>query len=777
MAARLVEQRPDLPNAAGALERVPNDSPTRTEPRRRLTLVPPRALRGRGLPSLLPRPADAADSRRTYAMGTLADVATFLLRPYARIVFSRDPRVGALMFAAVATRPWVGAATLGAVLVAHCIARLFGLGAQTTKEGSTATTAVLAVLALAYFGPPENPVWLLLPAAVLAVFLEAGCETAFAGLALPTHAGPFVLTSWIVMLAARGLPLSSTPSEWNTVAAGLPAWSTASGPLDVAAAIVFSNGALAGALVATAIALHSRIALLLAGAGSLVAFAAHAGLRASAEWSWLDVTASFNAILTAMAVGGVWFVPSGSSLLLAALGAGAATIVTYALMPVAGALFLPVLSLPFVLTTHLVLLAARRRERDKSPASTVPGDRPEDSLAKHLMRVRRFGEAAWLPFRLPFRGQWVVTQGNDGQHTHRDQWRFGFDFEVAPLGGAPDAGQHSELRNYACYGLPVLAAGAGSVVSVVDGIEDNPPGEVNTHDVWGNVVVIAHGVGLYSAYAHLQPGSISVRPGETVTAGKEIGRCGSSGRSPVPHLHFQLQRSHVMGSATIPVEFGDVVRGQRDSARLELHGIPNEGDVVRPVVRDEALVRALAWSPGERFELSETDLTELVTSEVDLLGRRSLSSKLGRLWFELYDGGLVLLDFQGSPDSLLRSLLLALPRVPFDRATSLTWREQLPRRLFLPVWARSLGDLLAALGLDLGAQTVSCQVRRAPGAVVVQSSSERWSTEAELSLVGRAHRFRLHTEQAVRELVLRRTEGTYSRPTQLPVVREQESMA
>jgi murein DD-endopeptidase MepM/ murein hydrolase activator NlpD/urea transporter len=776
MAARLVEQR-SLQDAAGALGGVQNDGRTRAESPRALALVPPRVLRGRGLPSLLPRPAEAADSRRTHALDALGDAATLLLRPYARIVFSRDPRVGALIFAAVATRPRVGAATLGAVLLAHGLARLFGLGAHTTKEGTAATTAVLAVLALAYFGPPGHPVWLLVPAAVLAVLLEAGCETAFAGFALPTHAWPFVLVSWIVMLAARSLPLSSTPNDWNAAASWLPAWSTASGPLDVAAAIVFSSGALAGALVAAAIALHSRIALLLAGAGSLVAFAMHAALRASAEWSWLDVTASFNAILTAMATGGVWFVPSGSSLVLAVFGAGAATILTYALMPVAGAAFLPVLSLPFVVTTHLVLLAARRRDRDKSPASTVPGDRPEDSLARHLMRVRRFGEAAWLPFRLPFRGQWVVTQGNDGPYTHRDQWRFGFDFEVAPLGGTPDAGKPSELRHYACYGLPVLAAGAGSVVSVLDGIEDNPPGEVNTHDVWGNVVVIAHGVGLYSAYAHLQPGSIGVRPGETVTAGQEIGRCGSSGRSPVPHLHFQLQRSHVMGSATVPVEFGDVVRGERDSARLELHGIPNEGDVVRPIVRDEALVRALAWSPGARFELSETDRTELVTSEVDLLGRRSLSSDLGRLWFELYDGGLVLLDFQGSPDSLLRSLLLALPRVPFDRATSLTWQEHLPRRLFLPAWARSAGDLLTAIGLDLGAQTVTCQIRRAPGTVLVESSAERWSTEAELSLVGRAHRLRLKTEQATRELVLRRAEDTRSRARQLPVVRGQESMA
>ncbi len=34
-------------------------------------------------------------------------------------------------------------------------------------------------------------------------------------------------------------------------------------------------------------------------------------------------------------------------------------------------------------------------------------------------RVRRFGGLSWLPFRLPFRGEWRVTQGPDGAHTHQ----------------------------------------------------------------------------------------------------------------------------------------------------------------------------------------------------------------------------------------------------------------------------------------------------------------------------------------------------------------------
>jgi urea transporter/murein DD-endopeptidase MepM/ murein hydrolase activator NlpD len=678
------------------------------------------------------------------------------LRPYARIVFSRDPWVGLLVLGAIASRPWVGAATLASVVLAQLTACVFGLGRETVEEGTVGTTAALTVLALGTFGPAGHPAWMVPLAAVLAVLFEAAFEAMLGSLALPTHALPFVLTSWVVMLAARSLPAPPSDADWAEVAPWLPAWANASGPLDIAASLLFSSGALSGALVLSAIALHSRIALLLGTVGGLVALGMRAWLRSTADWSWLDLTAGFNASLTAMAIGGVWFVPGPSSVLLSGLGAASATVLTYALVPVTGAAYLPVLSLPFVVTTHLVLMAARRRAANRRPTSTVPADRPEDSLGRHLMRLRRFGDSAWLPFRLPFRGQWVVTQGNDGAHTHQGPWRYGLDFEVRRTREDGAAQRTTELAQFPCYGLPVLAAGAGTVSSVVDGIEDNRPGEVNTNDVWGNVVVIAHGVGLYSAYAHLQPRSISVRPGETVPAGKEIARCGSSGRSPVPHLHFQLQRSSVMGSATLAVDFGDVVRDRGDSPELEPRARLMEGDHVRPITRDDAVARALGWSPGSEFELSDpvSGASEEVRSEVDLLGRRSLVSQRGRLWFESYEGGLVLLDFQGYRASLLRLLLLALPRVPFERAPSLHWRERLPRRVFLPVWLRSITDILAVVGGDLGAVEVHCSASRRPGTLALEYAADRWVSRAELSLQGRAHAFELRTEDTVRRLTL-----------------------
>ncbi|WP_030257063.1 M23 family metallopeptidase [Streptomyces violens] len=56
----------------------------------------------------------------------------------------------------------------------------------------------------------------------------------------------------------------------------------------------------------------------------------------------------------------------------------------------------------------------------------------------------------------------------------------------------------------------------------------------------GNHIVLDLGEGTYAVYAHVQRGSLTVRAGDKVLAGQVLGRCGNSGNSTQPHVHFQL---------------------------------------------------------------------------------------------------------------------------------------------------------------------------------------------------------------------------------------------
>lgn len=93
--------------------------------------------------------------------------------------------------------------------------------------------------------------------------------------------------------------------------------------------------------------------------------------------------------------------------------------------------------------------------------------------------------------------------------------------------------------------VEVLAAAAGHVIGVRDGLDDSPlrKDDGSRQGIeCGNGVRIDHGGGWTSQYCHLRRDSVAVRRGATVAAGDVLGLIGSSGRSELPHLHFQVER-------------------------------------------------------------------------------------------------------------------------------------------------------------------------------------------------------------------------------------------
>lgn len=94
-------------------------------------------------------------------------------------------------------------------------------------------------------------------------------------------------------------------------------------------------------------------------------------------------------------------------------------------------------------------------------------------------------------------------------------------------------------------GVAVKAAADGVVRATRDGMEDRNIKETGAQAVAnreaGNSVVIVHGDGWESQYAHMRKGSIAVKAGQSVKAGEVLGQVGLSGLTEFPHLHFEVR--------------------------------------------------------------------------------------------------------------------------------------------------------------------------------------------------------------------------------------------
>jgi murein DD-endopeptidase MepM/ murein hydrolase activator NlpD len=122
--------------------------------------------------------------------------------------------------------------------------------------------------------------------------------------------------------------------------------------------------------------------------------------------------------------------------------------------------------------------------------------------------------------------------------------RFAVDWEQLDGEGRIYAGAQTRPESYTIYNKDVLAVADAPVVSVIDGLPDQPPGKMPSgmpiDEADGNSVVLDFGRGRYALYAHLRAGSITVKPGDRVRRGQVIAHVGNSGNTLAPHLHFHV---------------------------------------------------------------------------------------------------------------------------------------------------------------------------------------------------------------------------------------------
>ena len=163
--------------------------------------------------------------------------------------------------------------------------------------------------------------------------------------------------------------------------------------------------------------------------------------------------------------------------------------------------------------------------------------------------------ASFLRINGDLRRQNAATIAEQAKKTAKDMlWKDAFQ----PLGNASIEAAFADNRTYIHDGqeidrqvhlgfdlavtqrIPVLAANTGVVVYAAD------------LGIYGNCVIVDHGLGVQSLYAHLS--SIDVKEGDRVEKGHVLGRSGMTGLAGGDHLHFTML---VNGEAVNPVEWWD----------------------------------------------------------------------------------------------------------------------------------------------------------------------------------------------------------------------------
>ena len=211
---------------------------------------------------------------------------------------------------------------------------------------------------------------------------------------------------------------------------------------------------------------------------------------------------------------------------------------------------------------------------------------------------------------LPLHQRSVIFDGHDFYSHHRRQnladpaferlkirsnpVRYAYDF--CPVNENGDMYKDSSWKkeNWYGYGQPIYATGDGTVVSSANDVPENdfrgkevvyahPPGNDIYKAAYGNFVVIDHGYGEFSFFAHMKTGSVRVKAGDHVVAGQQLGELGFAGDAFAPHLHYMLiDNEDVLKAEGLPSYFRNFRRILGSSFEDISQGQIDSGDIIEP---------------------------------------------------------------------------------------------------------------------------------------------------------------------------------------------------
>lgn len=559
-----------------------------------------------------------------------------VLFSYAQVFFSNSLWFACILLCVSFLDVWGGIAGLVAVICTNILAFSIGFNRSYIKQGYYGFNALLVGLGIGvYFAPSIEFYLVLFIAVLLTLFITVTVDGMMSKFGLPYLSIPFIVALWTVTLATRQFAHLEISQRgvfiYNELYAiggqkfldiyhwfgNLPVHESLLTYFRSLGAIFFQNSVFAGVMIAIGLLFYSRIAFSLSLLSFFTAYFFYSFIGA-------DITqlshgyVGFNFILTSIALGGFFIVASRRSYLWVIVLTPLIAVLIAAFSVIFNTYQLQIYSLPFNLIVILFLYILRYRVQGGKHLQLVVEQNysPELNLYNQQNYSARFSKSVYIPLELPVRDEWTVTQGHDGKITHRDDWRHAWDFEIENEQKQFYHGDVYNKTNYFCYQKPVYAPGDGWVENIIDHIDDNPIGNVDLEHNWGNAIIIRHAEGLYCNLSHLKKESFKVSIGDYVKRGDVVALCGNSGRSPQPHVHFQLQSLPFVGSTTIQYPISHYIEHDRDQFKIHFFDIPAKGQRISNINPTQSVRDALKFVPGQKISYKVTDLSSNTSKTV-----------------------------------------------------------------------------------------------------------------------------------------------------------------
>jgi urea transporter/murein DD-endopeptidase MepM/ murein hydrolase activator NlpD len=622
-----------------------------------------------------------------------------VLNSYSQVFYSLNKIFAAMIMAVTFFNPLLGACGLFAVIFTNAAAVFMGFDRKAVDEGLFGFGALLLGLALGYEYEINLPFVFLFMVALFMLLITTVLLSGFMRKhSLPVLSFPFLFTYWIVFIAAGSLTNihlneihAYTSNEirlnesvfYGFVHAAdhvkLPL--VALSYFKTLAGTFFIDSVLGGMVLAAGILYFSRIAFTLSLIGFGAAYFFYVLFGADVNDLNYHLLGS-NFIFLAIGIGCFYLIPNVYSYIAVIVLTPVLVFLLLFFGKTLAVFNLKALTLPFSLLTTVFLYVLHQRWMHKFlHLVLIQYYSAEKTIYKYKTSLQRFKHAHLAKVSLPFWGQWQVSQGYNGTITHLGEWSKALDFVIVD-------DQHKTYKNpgtgkedFYCYNKPVVAPLDGYVYDIINNVDDNAINDLDIEHNWGNTIIMNHLNGLFSQISHVKKDSFKVAIGEYVTKGTVLAACGNSGRSPEPHIHFQLQTMPTVGAKTLAYPIAYFIEYANEKQELKTFEVPEQNSIISNVAPTPVLLEAFAFLPGKKY-MFKNENERHIHWEVftDAYNRTYLychSSK--SVAYFVQDGTMFYFtDFEGEKKSMLFSFYLAAYRVLMSANLKISVKDNVP---------------------------------------------------------------------------------------------------